>query len=133
MSYDSQILAEAWLGNLTTLPELQLRAGLTRNKAAALCGVSPETYRRWRTDRSPSLAAVRLLAIMAGYVPWPGWDGWEVHNGYLLPPGYTRYGINAGQILAIPFRDQLVTEYRRQLAELRPDPRDASSDRTRAG
>lgn len=122
MSYDSRILAEAWLGDLTTLVELQLRCRLTDAKAAALCGVSPETYRRWRTDRPPNLAAVRLLAILAGYVPWPGWQDWEVHNGHLFPPGYTWHGITPGQILAIPFREQLVTEYQRQLTALRADP-----------
>ncbi len=119
MSYDSHILQEAWQGNLTTLPELRLRARLTRAQAADLCGVAPETFRRWCTDRPPNPAAVRLLAVLAGYVPWAGWEGWEVHSGILYPPGYTRNGIGPGQVLAIPFRDQLVTEYQRQLAALR--------------
>lgn len=36
MSYDSRILQEAWQGNLTTLPELRLRARLTRAQAVDL-------------------------------------------------------------------------------------------------
>jgi hypothetical protein len=119
MSYDSSILQEAYQGNLTTLPELQLRCRLTDVSAANLCHVSPETYRRWKRDRLPNPTAVRLMAILAGYVPWPGWDGWEVHNGYLFPPGYVDRGITPGQILATPFREQLLSLYQRQLTELR--------------
>jgi len=119
MSGYSTLLAEAFQGNLTTLPELQLYCRYTDRQAARMCCVSAETYRRWRGDRTPNPTAIRLMAILAGYVPWPGWDGWEVHNGSLFPPGYRRHGINPGQILAIPFREQLVTEYQRQLTALR--------------
>lgn len=119
MSYDSTILADAYQGNLTTLRELQLRLQVTEPQAAALCCVSPETYRRWIRDRTPNPTAVRLMAILAGYVPWPGWQDWEVHNGHLFPPGFTRYGLRPGHILAIPYQNQLVSLYQRQLRELR--------------
>lgn len=103
------------MGNLPTLRELQLVAGLSTSDAARLCMVSPETFRRWLADRRPNRTASRLLSVMAGYVPWQGWDGWEVHNGVLFPPGYSRGGIRPGDILALPFTLQLLTEYRRQL------------------
>jgi hypothetical protein len=119
MSDISSLLVEAYQGNLTTLSALQLCCRFTDRQAARMCCVSPETYRRWRRDRVPNPTAIRLMAILAGYVPWSGWDGWEVHNGSLFPPGYCRHGIRPGQILAIPFREQLVTEYQRQLAVLR--------------
>lgn len=86
MSVCGLSLRDAWLGDLTTLRTLQLLCRYTNAEAAALCGVSVETYRRWRTDRRPTLAAVRLLSVMAGYVPWRGWSGWEVHFDGLYPP-----------------------------------------------
>jgi DNA-binding transcriptional regulator YiaG len=112
MSYDSGFLEEAYLGNLTTLPDLQFRCRYTNEKAAEVCGVSPETYRRWLADRKPNLAAVKLMSILAGYVPWSGWSGWEVHAGLMFPPGFTRYGIGPGEIQAVTF-------YRQQISALR--------------
>lgn len=111
------LLQSGFMGKLTALRELQLLAGLSDQQAAELCFVSPETYRRWRSDRQPNPMAVRLLAIMAGYVPWPRWDGWEVHNSYLFPPGYSQRGILPGDIMAVPFLMQLVSEYKRVLAK----------------
>ena len=121
MSYDSRILVDAFQGDLTTLAELQLRCGFSDHRAAAMCCVSPETYRRWRSDRTPNPTAIRLLAILAGYVPWSGWSGWEVHNGRLFPPGYTRHGIGPGDVLAVHYQNQLLDLYRRQLRASRPD------------
>jgi len=51
-------------------------------------------------------------------VPWAGWDGWEVHRGLLFPPGFTSHGIPPGELFALVFYRQLVTEQRRQLARL---------------
>lgn len=53
---------------------------------------------------------MRLPAILAGYVPW---EGWEVHNGYLFPPGYRRGGIRPGEFFAVVFYRQQVAEYQR--------------------
>jgi len=76
MSQSLALLYAGWVGNLTSLGGLQSLAGLTNVDAAKLCGVARETYRRWRTDRTPPLYAFRLLTIRAGYVPWPGWEKW---------------------------------------------------------
>ena len=114
----TDLLAEGFAANLATLKPLQQRLGLTHAEVAALCGVSPRTYRRWLCDGNPPVAALRLLAILAGLVPWDGWDGWEVHRGCLFPPGYTRGGIAPGEFFALVFWRQLVTEYRRRHAEL---------------
>ncbi|MEX2525907.1 MAG: hypothetical protein WD750_13175, partial [Gammaproteobacteria bacterium] len=65
---------EGFQGNLPTPHQLQAIAGLTDAQAAAYCFASPETYRRWKRDRKPNPAALRLLAIRAGWVPWPGWE-----------------------------------------------------------
>jgi len=60
---------------LATFRALQLRCRLSNEQAARVCGVSLRTYRRWRATGRPNTGAVRLLAILAGYVPWDGWQG----------------------------------------------------------
>ena len=91
------------LGDLPSLQELQERCRFTPHQAADFVGVSPETYRRWLSDRKPNLTAMRLLAIRAGCLPWPGWHDWEMRAGKLYPPGY-RQGVRPGEILAVPYR-----------------------------
>lgn len=61
---------------------------------------------------------MRLLAILAGYVPWVGWDGWECHNGYLFPPGYRRGGIPPSEFFALVFYRQQVSAYQDANAQL---------------
>ncbi|RME34851.1 MAG: hypothetical protein D6786_03640 [Gammaproteobacteria bacterium] len=116
---------EGWLGNLTTLSTLQRSAGLSNEQAARLCFVSPETYRRWKSDRKPNPCAVRLMAVMAGYMPWQGWHRWEVIGGCLFEPG-ARRGLLPGDIQGLPFlklaleaRSREVMELRRELEALR--------------
>lgn len=128
MSFDSQFLEDGYLGDLTTLRSLQLRCRLTNHQAAEVCGVSPHTYRRWLTDRQPSVLAVRFMAVLAGYVPWSNWQGWEVHGGHLFPPGYVRHGLKPGDLMAIPFHMQLLAEYERQVRQFQTMP-DQGKDR----
>lgn len=129
MSFDSQFLQDGYLGDLTALRALQQRCRFTNDQAAAFCGISPHTYRRWLTDRRPNPLAVKLLAIQAGYVPWDGWQGWEVHGGRLFPPGYVRDGLKPGDLLAIPFRVQLLAEYERQIRRFDSMADQAQEDR----
>ena len=58
-------------------------------------------------------------AILAGFVPWVGWEDWEVHHGYLFPPGFSRHGLAPADFHALVFWRQLVSEYGRQNAALR--------------
>jgi len=107
-------LLAGYLGNLTTLPELQARCRFTLHQAADFLGVSPETYRRWVSDRSPNVTAVRLLAIRAGHLPWDGWQGWQMVETGIVPPGY-RDAITPGQIMAVPYRLQQLADLKRQI------------------
>jgi hypothetical protein len=61
---------------------------------------------------------VRLLAILAGYVPWSGWDGWEVHGGCLFPPEWSRGGLTPGELQALGFLHQSLSAYRCENARL---------------
>ena len=47
------LLQDGWMGNLPSLGYVQSVAGISQHEVASLCGVSSETYRRWRTDRKP--------------------------------------------------------------------------------
>ena len=60
-----------------------------------------------------------MIRVHAGYLPWQGWDGWQVDNGYLFPPGFRRHGLKPGDINALPYLLQLVAEYQRKERDLR--------------
>jgi hypothetical protein len=69
---EEEFLAEGFAANLSTLHALHFRCRLSNHQAAALCGVSARSYRRWLATGTANAGAVRLLAILAGYVPWGG-------------------------------------------------------------
>ncbi len=117
-NYQGELLHLGFMGDLTTLRNLQYRLRFTNQQAADFVGVSKETYRRWRSDRKPNIAAVKLMSVMAGKVPWHGWDYWEVHNGLLFPPQYNK-GVSPGQIMSIPYQLQLIAELERQVRQFK--------------
>lgn len=120
MSQVDSLLVDAFRGDPATLRMLQLACGFTRDQAAAYCLVSPETYRRWVTGRrSTNRTALRLLAIRAGYVPWPAWEGWQVHGPCLFPPGRRRGGYTPGDLLSAPLWHQVVQAQALELSRLR--------------
>ena len=67
---ESQLLGEGFAANLTVLRALQRRARLSGAEAAKALCVSRRTYRRWLATGKPDPTAVRLLSVLAGYVPW---------------------------------------------------------------
>lgn len=105
------------LDNLSTLGELQRRCRFTTDQAAAYVGVTRRTFDRWRKDGAPEWPRL-LLAIRAGDLPWDGWRGWEMQDGALVPPGY-RIGLAPGEILAMPYQYQLISELQRQIRTFR--------------
>ena len=111
------LLIEGFQGNVTALRTLQLLCRFSTDDAAAFCLVSPETFRRWRTDRAPNPLACKLLSIRAGYLPWPEWRDWRMTNGLLIPPGWAGRGVSSGEVAALPYLHQLVSALQRQKAE----------------
>lgn len=75
MPYTSELLQQAWVGNLSTLRHFHIVTDLSPQQATSVCGVSSETYRRWCHDRTPNLATVHLLTVLNGYLPWQRWEG----------------------------------------------------------
>ncbi len=127
---EDEFLSQGFAANLATLHALQFRCRLTNDAAAALCGVSVRTYRRWLATGNPNAGAVRLLSILAGYVPWDGWQGWEVHQGLFFPPGYRRNGIAPGEFLALPFYRQSISAYRERVQQLEDELRKLGNRRS---
>jgi transcriptional regulator with XRE-family HTH domain len=111
------LLSEAWAENPAALRGLLKRLHLSSADAATAVGVHPRTVRAWLASGSANPSALKLLAILAGFVPWDGWQGWELDNGLLFPPGYRRHGIAPGEFAALVFYRQQVTEQRRVLVE----------------
>lgn len=92
---------------------------MSSEQVAAFLGVTVRTYRRWLRAKPPEWARL-LMAIRAGFVPWDGWRGWRIVDDGIVPPGY-RDSVTPGQIMAVPFRLQLIADLKtriRQFAEL---------------
>ena len=103
------------------LPRLILQAGLTRQQAADVLGVSARTLQRWIGTKRPHPTAWRLLRILAGELPWPGWHGWVCHNGFLLPPGWQRRGFRPAEIETCGLQFQLAESRRQTIERLEAD------------
>lgn len=97
------------------LDDLRIRCWFSRRQAAAFLGVTKRTYQRWQHRGAPWWAGV-LLRYQAGESPWEGWDGWRFGHGELWPPGY-RQAVTPGQVLAVPYRMQLIADLKRQIRE----------------
>lgn len=113
------LLAAAYAGDRTAfLPIIQLLRWKRAQVAEAL-GISPHTVEAYKEQqRNIPLAKLRLLAILAGYVPWPGWQGWEVHRGCLFPPGQNKHGLLPGDIQSQPILYQLTQAQQQERAAL---------------
>ena len=98
-------LQAGYLGDWS-IKDLQALCRFSDVQAAKFVMVSPETYRRWRTDRTPNPAALRLLSIRAGFLPYPGWEGWILRDGLLHPPGHSGVGFGSGEVAALPWQYQ---------------------------
>ena len=116
---EAELLAEGFAANPATLRALQQRLSMRVADAAAACLVHPRTYRGWLQTHNPNPTAVRLLAILAGFVPWDGWAGWECHRGCLFPPGFSKGGIGPGDFHALIFWRQAASTYQQHNAALR--------------
>lgn len=99
------------------MPALLKRLSLSSTDAATAVGVHPRTLRGWIAEGKANPAALKLLAVLAGFVPWSGWAGWECEHGLLFPPGYSKNGIPPGEFFALVFYRQQVSEQRRVIVE----------------
>lgn len=101
--------------------------GITDTQAAALCGVSIKTYRRWESGecKAPDMA-IRLFRILSGDLGQIdiSWSGWTIgHDGLIYSDQVTR-GFSPGDLHAAHWHRQLIHEHkiikRREGHEIRP-------------
>lgn len=94
----TMMLREGFEGRNQSLAPLMLLAGLNQLATAEFLQVNVRTLHRWETTGRPDPTASKLLAVMAGFLPWPDWVGWEMHTGCLFAPGQHRRGMDASRI-----------------------------------
>lgn len=97
------------------LAELLMRCRLSSSEAAEFLGVTLRSLQRWRHSGGPVWVG-HLLRYRAGDPPWQGWEGWQFGDGVAYPPGYVAE-VTPGQIMAVPFRLQLIADLKRQVRE----------------
>ena len=120
MAYIIETLHNAYNGKVTTLGDIQMLLGVDNDEASRLCFTSPHTYRRWRSDRVPNPCAVRLLGVLAGYVPWAGWEKW-FYNRYdqKLYHIDLKYGFSPDELIRYAYLRQTKEALEREVLELR--------------
>jgi len=114
-----------------TLQDVRQHGGISREQAAAVCGVCSKTYQRWETGRARvPWAAYQLLRILAlGELPAAGtaWDGWRFFQDKLCTP--EGWALSAGEIRALRWLLQLKaainTDRRRPFLQQDNQPRRA--------
>ena len=57
---------------------------------------TPRTLARYKKDGPSESAAVRTR-ILAGFMPWPGFEEFEVIRGSIMIPGF-KYGVTADDL-----------------------------------
>lgn len=77
----------------------------------------------------PNPAAVRLLSIFAGYLPWPEWYGWEIHKQHLFPPGIARRGFLPNDLHLIHLQRRHVEALTAEREHLRQSTRSLADER----
>lgn len=101
------------------LVHLRLRAGLTLDQVARWTGQHRSTVRRQeRGQARVCLASARLLAILAGWLPWPPWHGWTVRDGALTSPDDARLAYTPGALVMVTFAWQLAAHARAELRRI---------------
>ncbi len=88
-------------------------ARLSQEDAAIMCGLHRTNYQRQERGISRvNVAAFRLLLMLGGWLPEP-FDGWRIFRGALHSP--EGYHFEPGELYALPFKMQLLSEFARQL------------------
>jgi len=87
-------------------------AGLSKTKAAKLCGVSLRTWSSWeRGERKMPYATWCWFVTITEGIPMNGdWSGWRFFKGKLWTP--ENDGFKAGEIRAIPLLHQTIAAFR---------------------
>jgi len=98
------------------LASLRRRAGLTRAQACEWLGVHRITLHRWESGSHPAPASARrLLLVLAGAMPWPGWERHQVRDGTLVSRDEPRERYTPLELKRVRHCHALAAEARRVL------------------
>ncbi len=96
------------------------RGGISKARAAELCGVDKRTWRRWESGETYMPRAVWAwfrAATGGGFAAaGPEWDGWVFYRGELCAPEGT--GFSVGEVRALPYTYALRHELSRNIQNL---------------
>jgi len=85
-----------------------LGARLLPHQRLTLLNISHRTLRRWRQQGTAPPNAFKLAAIAAGWLPWPGWEGFRMVNGRLWCHGDPHTGFTPGCLAKLPWLASLM-------------------------
>lgn len=101
------------------LRELRQRAGLTLDQAGAWLGRHRTSLVRMeRGQTRAGLAAVHLLAVLGGVLPYAPWTGWRMTAGALVSPHDGRLSYTPGELDLVTFAWQSAQAARAELRRL---------------
>ena len=88
--------------------------------------ISPRQLRRWKNGQSRvPPTAFKLLVILGGYLPFPGWEGWRIWAEKLYEPEDDYHGYESKHIRAIHWMHQELACYHTSDRETRKATTDA--------
>lgn len=67
-----------------SLRDLARQSNLPHDQLAAQLGIAPRTLRRYLDQDQAPAPVARLLAVLAGALPWPGAERWQYCRGRLF-------------------------------------------------
>lgn len=117
----THILTEAYETQNVSMRSLMLLSGMNLEQTSKALHVSIESLRRWERSGKPNPTASKLLAILAGYIPWANWRGWEMHGSTLFAPGQRRNGMTSAMIENMIIQIQLKELYEEENQQLRSE------------
>jgi hypothetical protein len=97
-------------------------SNLSKQQAAALCGVSRRTWASWEAGerRMPSATWCWFVTLTTGIPLEREWHGWRFFKGQLYSP--ENVGFRPGEIRAIPLLQQSLAAYRAHERRHAPSP-----------
>lgn len=117
----SYILRNAYYSQNETLTDVMKLARMSLPETLEFLQISKATFYRWERLGKPDSSASRLLAVLAGYVPWDGWKGWEAHNGCIFPPNQKNRGISPHMLEQSVFYAQYLDTLEMENKELKEE------------
>jgi hypothetical protein len=82
------------------------KAELSQNEFCRLFNVSFKTFQRYKKTNKYPLAVRIALELVAGEVPYTGFEGWYFKNGLLCDSNGNKF--SSGDILSIIYDRQLI-------------------------